>query len=458
MDAMTAEQEKAEMAQRGNRSSAGGPRWDLAFIAILGYVVVEYTRLPAMFPILVPLELGKVVVGVALLGWLVSPRKLEGDRSAVWAIDAALVLLLSAAFVSLLFAGHRDLAWSRYVDFLRWGLIYFLLGRIVTGSWRYRIFVLLLLLLNLKLAQHAIRYFYAARAYWGSEAVAVREGAKAGSTGFFANSGDFGLAMCVVWPIAVMLLFAKAGKSLRLFLLACSGVFLVAILVCGSRGAVVGAACSVLAGIMMSRKKLAVILMALLLLPGIVYILPGASKARFQSALRPEGDRTATERMQLWRAGLMMFRDNPIVGVGIANFGPTRLEKYAQPGDTTYGFVPHSIYIEVLSELGLAGMIPFLALVVLFFRLNARSRKILLALGDERRRSYEYCLSLGLDLALIGYLTSGAFIAVFYYPHLWILLGLSTGLYGACCRIQQDATKAEAVPADRTVPFQLVAI
>lgn len=152
-----------------------------------------------------------------------------------------------------------------------------------------------------------------------------------------------------------------------------------------------------------------------------------------------------------------MFRNNPLLGVGIGNFQTTRLEKYAEAGEPTKAYVPHSIYIQVLSELGLAGMIPFLALLVLFFRLNAKSRKILLALGDERRRSYEYCLSRGLDLALIGYLSSGAFLTVLYYPHLWVLLGLSAGLYTACCRIQRETANLETTHAPQTGEFHLVA-
>jgi O-antigen ligase len=285
---------------------------------------------------------------------------------------------------------------------------------------------------------------------------AVHEGARGGS-GFFGNAGDFGVAMCVVWPLAVILLFAKTGKILRLFLLACSVAFLVVIPLSCTRGAAVGAACVTLAGIVTSRKKLPALVMALLLVVGAVYILPGASKARFQSALHPEGDSTAMTRLQLWRAGLIMFRDNPLFGVGIGNFQATRLGKYAEPGEPTKAYAPHSIYIQVLSELGLAGMIPFLALVVLFFRLNAKSRKILIALGDERRRSYEYCLSVGLDLALIGYLSSGAFLTVFYYPHLWVLLGLSAGLYTACCRIQRETANPETTHAPQTGEFQLVA-
>jgi putative inorganic carbon (HCO3(-)) transporter len=420
-------------------ASTEEPRWDLAFLGVLGYLVVEYSRLPAAYPFLQSFALGKVVVGIAVLGWFLSYHKTTGDRSPVRAIDAAFVLLLIFAGFSVLFAQYKNLAWAGYIDLVRWAAIYFVIGRTVSTSWRFRWFISLLLLLNLKLAQHAVRYFYATLGHWDSAAVAVREGARAGSTGFFANSGDFGVAMCVVWPLATILLLPKSGKVMRIFLLTCSAVFMVAIVLSSSRGAVLGAACVIFAGIMASRKRKAAIIMALLLVVGITLVMPDAMKMRFQSALDPQQDRTAKERLQFWRSGLTMFRDNPILGVGITNFAPVRLEKYTEPGDTERIFVCHSIYMQVLSELGLAGVIPFLILIFLFFRLNARSRKILLALGYKGRQSYEYCLSFGLDLALIGYLTSGAFLAVLYYPHLWILLGLSVGLYSACCRIQSEA-------------------
>lgn len=263
--------------------------------------------------------------------------------------------------------------------------------------------------------------------------------------------------MCVVWPLAVMLLFARYKIHWRLLLLVSSGVFLMAILVCGSRGALVGAICVVMAGLMASKRKLAAVVMAVLLIPGVVYVLPQVSKERFQAALHPESDKTASSRLVFWKAGLMMFRDHPVLGVGIRNFALTRLDKYADLGWTERKWVPHSIYIEVLSELGVSGFVPAVALFVLFFRLNARTRRLLLALGPERRRSFEYCLASGLDLALVGYLTSGAFVAVFYYPHLWVLLGLSVGLYTACCRLQPAMATPDSVPAEQSGRLQVVA-
>lgn len=92
---------------------------------------------------------------------------------------------------------------------------------------------------------------------------------------------------------------------------------------------------------------------------------------------------------------------------------------------------PHSIYVEGLSELGIAGFIPLLIAGVLLARLNARTRSFLRSMGPERCQGFEYHLSLGLDLAFVGYLVSGAFLTVLYYPHLWVLLGLSAALHGA---------------------------
>lgn len=427
------------------------PRWSLAFVGALGYLLVEYMRISAQYQVLLPFHVGKVVVVVMALGWLLSPRLHYMNRTAIRALDLTLVLLLFTSFFSTLFANYSELAWQGYLDLLKWGLIVFLLGRIVTSPWRYRIFMFLFLLLNLKMAQAGIRYYHSARDYWG-ETVAIREGARAGTVGFFSNSADFGVAMCVAWPIAVMLLFSKPGKIWRVLLLACSTIMLAAIMVCGSRGAGVGALCTVLAGAFIVRRKLAIGLMALLLIPGILFVIPEASKERFRSAWDYQQDRTAMSRITFWKAGLRMYQNNPLFGVGPKNYPPTLVTEHADFGVDRLA-VPHSTYIEVLAELGTGGMIPFLGLLFFFFSLNARTRKQLQARGIERR-SFEYCMSQGLDLAMIGYLSSGAFVAVFAYPHLWVLSGLSVGL-----NITSATRQAEAVPANlptEAAPLEVV--
>src|SRR5690242_17279184 len=70
------------------------PHMDMAFAGVLAYLLIEYTRLPAMFPILIPLQLGKVAVLLGFLGLLVAaPSK---KRTGWVSLDMEVVLFLLA--------------------------------------------------------------------------------------------------------------------------------------------------------------------------------------------------------------------------------------------------------------------------------------------------------------------------------------------------------------------------
>ncbi len=415
-------------------------RWDLAFLGLLMYLLVEYTRLGAMFPTLGLLNVGKLAVGISAVGFLLSRRLGGGEQSGARAIDLGLVFFLLANFLSACFARYQESAWDGFVDLLRWVVIYFLISRTLTSRWQLRIFALLFLILNLKLAQFTIRSYFAERAFGWSEEFLAGHGVGAGSTGFFANGNDLGVAMCVAWPIAWSLFFAERKKVWRVMLLVSFLAFIGATLLCGSRGAVVGAGVTAIAALAKKPQRIAALMMALVLMIGIVLVLPRASQERMRSGWYWEQDVTASYRVMLWKAGLRMFADHPIIGVGPHGFADTRVDDYAgsDPNPKPKRSAAHSIYIEVLSEAGLLGTVPLLVVWVLLLRLNARTRKGLVFWAPAGRRSFEYCLALGLDLALVGYLVSGAFTPVFYYPHLWVILGWSVALHSACTRMAHE--------------------
>jgi O-antigen ligase len=259
--------------------------------------------------------------------------------------------------------------------------------------------------------------------------------------------------MCVVWPLAGILLLGVKKLTRRLLLLTCFLAFSWAILVCGSRGAVVGVLAAALVAWARNPRRLGAVVLFLLFIPGLIYVLPEASKARFESALHWEQDKTARARIEFWRAGLRMFEDHPFLGVGPANFPPNYADKYARPGDDPGEWAPHSIYIQALSELGIPGTILFLLLVASCLRLNARTRKYLLEQGSGKPTGFEYYLAMGLDMALVGFLVSGAFLTVLYYPHLWVLLGTSAGLNTAVTARRAVEKIPATEPPDRNLNF-----
>ncbi|MFY9532024.1 MAG: hypothetical protein WAR24_24235, partial [Candidatus Acidiferrales bacterium] len=144
------------------------PRWNLAFLALLGYLVVEYSRLQLMYPVLEPLHLAKVFVMLCAVGLLAS-RGVRAEKHASLGIGFALLAFLIGALFSAIFAQARGVAWPAFTDALRWAVVYFLLSRILTSAWRLRIFAFLFLLLNFKLAQFVIRYYFMERSWGRSE-------------------------------------------------------------------------------------------------------------------------------------------------------------------------------------------------------------------------------------------------------------------------------------------------
>lgn len=422
---------------------AAGPRWDLAFFGIVFYFIVEYSRLPAMYPVLQPLQVGKAAVGMALLGYLFTPRSHKLAVARPYATDSAMIFFLVATLFSALFAYFSDKAWNVAFDMLRWGVIYLLISRVLFTEWRLRIALFVVILLNLKLAQFVVRMYFSDLAAGRTREHLSAFGVDAASVGYFANSGDLGLAMCVIMPIAAYMFFSEKKKWARVMLLASLAGFFGAIVLCGSRGALVGAVAVALAAWLRSPRKFIAVFLTLFFAVGAWLVLPSENKDRFRSGMEYQDDATASARIRYWKTGLHMFADHPIFGVGPGNYAATRVKYYshieANQGYRVSYIVSHSTYIDALTELGLFGALAFLSVLTAFFWTNFRTRRELRARGRGGPKDLEYCLTFGLDLAMVGFMASGAFLSVLYYPHIWILLGFSAALQRASLRNESAA-------------------
>lgn len=213
------------------------------------------------------------------------------------------------------------------MDSAKWVVVYFLVSRIVVSSWRSKVFVVVLLLLNLKLAQFAIRlYLQYGTMEQGGQSVAM---VGLGANDFFGNSNDFGVGMCVVLPLAVSLFTGESKLLARLTYLASSLGIFVAMLLSGCRGAFAATCTAALVFLVRGNRKMAAVLVGLLIVIGTLFLLPQGNLDRLRSALSPEGDQSATQRIGFWKASFKMFESNPLTGVGPGNFAPTFRDHYS---------------------------------------------------------------------------------------------------------------------------------
>jgi putative inorganic carbon (hco3(-)) transporter len=177
------------------------------------------------------------------------------------------------------------------------------------------------------------------------------------------------MAFAVGWAKRRLLEFVSV-------MLAIAVVFTIAIT--GSRGGVMGLLV-VLFLIWLTSKHRLVTMMIFLVVVAIGWLaLPEQYKARYSSVTSVatgEVDPSTQGRYDAWHAGVHMFYARPLFGIGVGNFAVA----YASGdySDRGHWLAPHSLYVQLIAELGLTGVLAFVPLIFYMMRQNFRLRKLM---------------------------------------------------------------------------------
>jgi O-antigen ligase len=241
----------------------------------------------------------------------------------------------------------------------------------------------------------------------------------------------FSLAM----PLFLVLFLAGKGR-MRWMWLGATGVQVAAVFATLSRGAMLGSAIStlfVVVNFMLFARgkmggKMLFIVLAVCLVNFYPVLVPDRVERRVMktfgrdvgvsSQLTEESvDSSARNRLQLWRSGILLFKDKPY-GWG-AFTSISVMERYMG-----YTKAAHNIYVQILVELGVQGLIAFATFM----------GAVYVALWGVYRRAREEFLrdlALGLMAALTGALVSTFFVGTFFMIQVtgqfWLLAGAVLG-------------------------------
>lgn len=135
-------------------------------------------------------------------------------------------------------------------------------------------------------------------------------------------------------------------------------------------------------------------------------LLPGVYRARVLSIANPESPWNV-ERVHMWRAGLRMFRDHPLTGVGIQDLHPLYM-RYKDPDAKERVGHLHSVWVQVAATMGTVGL---LALVWLFVGLARSAASGLRAAlrAPPAGGGFDLALRLGVTAGLAGFVLAGLF-------------------------------------------------
>lgn len=265
-------------------------------------------------------------------------------------------------------------------------------------------------------------------------AIFTIKNAPKGPGDFTSDPNDACLALGMGIPFAYYALQqANLTRNKRLFYYLCLFLIFAGIVATNSRGGFLGMITGLLAIWWMSKSRVKTMLYAmvgLLLTGGILLSVVPQSYVKDIESINDTEDDTRVERLRTWEIAWIMFKNNPLLGVGAGNFSSTvghyqhLTSWWTGAQKSLNGRVTHSSHFQVLSELGLVGSIIYgyimffvpLKLLKIYKRFDPND--------TEQLQLKLFCQSL---IASMGvFVIAGAFISVAYYPHVPIWLAMYT--------------------------------
>jgi probable O-glycosylation ligase (exosortase A-associated) len=254
------------------------------------------------------------------------------------------------------------------------------------------------------------------------------------------------------------LLYAIWYSRSRLIRWAAAGALMVnvlSIVATQSRGGLLSLiAISVFIVMQSSRKLVGVLTIAVIGAVGLS-LAPDRWSERMETIQTANEDSSFMGRVIAWKRASAIAVAHPIFGGGIRSVqNGTVFEKYrfdqgllgwVDTPQATYAAAAHSIYFEVLGDMGFVGLFLFLAIMFSPFVMAARVRKLCREIGPSATWSRD--LAFMVCAGMVGYLTGGASISAAYFELSYVLVSLAAVNYHVIRRIHAETVRARAAAA-----------
>jgi probable O-glycosylation ligase (exosortase A-associated) len=257
-----------------------------------------------------------------------------------------------------------------------------------------------------------------------------------GPGGFLLDENDMALALNMAIPYAFYLNKSPAMSSFwKMICLGAMLLMVLAVVATSSRGGFLGLAAVILGLVFFSQKRIKNFLLLVLLAATSLLFVPDSYLEEVES-ISDQTDSTRLHRFYFWGLGWDMFVDNPVLGVGAANYPWTNrryeLKRPNYDQETTRwagGRSVHSLYFQLLSETGLVGVFLYVSLGFMMYRRMKAVAEDADGVLDGDLGMEVRLIAKAIQVSMFGLLVSGAFISVLHYPHYWYLNGFSLAIY-----------------------------
>jgi probable O-glycosylation ligase (exosortase A-associated) len=277
------------------------------------------------------------------------------------------------------------------------------------------------------------------------------------------DNNHFALAMTFLLPILIYLYAYTAKPLTRLGLLAGGGLTFVSIIGTFSRGGLIGLSAVGLYGLARSKHKFLLFIALALGLGFVVYFAPENWFNRMSTIQEADKDGSFMGRVIAWKISLLLALDHPILGGGITaitndatwNYYAARfglLDFIPTPGPAEKPKAAHSVYFQLLADVGFVGLGIFL---VILFRAWRSCSKLIKQTAGIPELEWINNLSRAFQVSLLAYAVSGAALNMAYFEMYYVLIVLIS-IQESMVRQYQESqgTSGKPQPAQQRPPLR----
>jgi putative inorganic carbon (hco3(-)) transporter len=399
---------------------------------LLAFIALEYVRPGSYFPPLNILHLNTLVPAGLCLKTFIGPSPVSNQDALAEPNTKRIFLLLSLIFISIFLADVTEYAYNKFIAVIGYALIFWVINKQVVELKHLKGMFKALVVVHVVVAALTPAMFTS------GERTYVATGS------FLGDGNDFALSVNIVLPMCLFLLANEVKIRQKIVW----GIFLLflilAIVATQSRG---GTLALVAVGLFYWAKSNRKGMMAAAAVAGVIVVFALAPPAYFERmhdvANTEEG--SAQGRIQAWGAAMRMVADHPIFGVGAGHFGVAYGTKYQHgPGGPWHN--AHSIYFQILGELGIPGISVLLWCIIGNLNGNRRVLKEIRERGAGGSAAVTEQVLASTSAAMISFAVGGAFLSAVYYPHVYMVAAIMTASRRVALR-QASAQAGAAVPA-----------
>lgn len=283
----------------------------------------------------------------------------RGSKLPSHPINRRIMAFFAAIVLSGIFAVYFDPALNRVIEYFKIFVFYLIVVATIKTARDLKYFIV---------AYVAIMFAYVGKSAWefyvhGRYDWAMGIARMMGIDQTFADPNNFAASIVYSLPFVYALLKAKFEERwISWMCFAYGALSILAIVKSASRSGMICAIAFVVLAALGSSRKLMGTIAAVAILAITWNVMPEQLQIRFESIFvrgiegYATADASAEGRVEGFKEGLRLFLSRPVSGVGPGNF------RYTAEGVAS-GFQPHNLYGQLMSELGLIGILTFFMLL-----------------------------------------------------------------------------------------------